>query len=524
MILQQLGNRGMRLGELFDIAAERHPYNLVQLDHDLELAPGAGRSHSVQTLSEIVIGLATDLIRHGVGRGEHVAVYHRNSFDIALVACAIARIGAVPVLLSPFLDVASVDAMLRRVPTPWVIADPGRAGSIDRTALGDRVLITSGTLDGARRLAVHTADPVPPVWTAPDDPILVTHTSGTTGVPKMAVHTRRSLQSRYRPQAVGFTMVRGREATVIHVSFVHSRMYSALTLALRRGFPLLILADPDPEQAARAFASFRPGIIEAHPNTFMEWEEIAASPLRPFANVKYFSSTFDALHPRTIDVLLAATNRRLPLFAQLYGQSETGPVVARTYTRRRRKTADARCVGIPLPGMTAVRVVPRDGHAPSAEHPGFIEVRTAGRAVDYLGEHERYAEMVDQHWWRMGDVGYKTRLGCLHMLDREIDLVKGVGSTLVAEDLLLQRLPELVEVVIVAGVDGRAQPIVCTRDDSPIDAERWQAAAADLGTLNMPLQCRRDELPHTATEKVKRVQLRAELARVDRATPQPASH
>ena len=84
-------------------------------------------------------------------------------------------------------------------------------------------------------------------------------------------------------------------------------------------------------------------------------------------NVHYFSSTFDALHPRTIDVLLASTSRRFPLFAQLYGQSETGPVVARAYTKLRKKTSDARCVGIPLPGMTAVRVVPCQGTRGSAQ-------------------------------------------------------------------------------------------------------------------------------------------------------------
>ncbi|KOG85357.1 long-chain acyl-CoA synthetase, partial [Streptomyces varsoviensis] len=160
-----------------------------------------------------------------------------------------------------------------------------------------------------------------------------------------------------------------------------------------------------------------------------------------------------------------------------------------------------------FPGMTTVRVVSRDGRPVSAASPGYIEVRTNGRVLTYLGEAERYAEQEHDAWWRMGDVGYRTRWGCLHLLDREVDVIPGFGSTLTAEDALFSALDELVEVIIVPGPDGTAVPVVCTRDDKPLDPAAWARATAGLPPMAEPVQRRLEELPQTATIKIKRLEL-----------------
>lgn len=346
-----------------------------------------------------------------------------------------------------------------------------------------------------------------------DHPTLITHTSGTTGTPKLAVHTGRTLQARYRPQAtVMRPLVPGRETIAMHVSFVHSRLITALAISLFRGFPIVVLRESDPKHVADLFAQLRPGILEAHPNSFMEWEELADDPRRPLANVRLFSSTFDAIHPRTVQRMLGASERRAPVFGQLYGQSEIGPAVVRSFSRRRGQDADGRCVGVPFPGFTEVRVVSRDGKEPSETNPGYIEVRSDGRIVTYLGEQARYDAQVNDGWWRMGDVGYRTKWGCVHLLDREVDLIEGFGSTLAAEDTLFARLEQLAEVVIIPGEDGRAVPVVCTKDDVPLDLAAWKAAAAALPPMADPVQWRIGDLPQTATTKIKRLELARLLA------------
>ncbi|WP_369263554.1 class I adenylate-forming enzyme family protein [Streptomyces sp. R35] len=516
MLLQRIGNRGIRLGTLFERAAARHPANILILDHDLDIAPGLGRRATVAEVADLVDDFASRLWAARVRPGDRVVIYKSDGFDITLLACATARVGAVPVLLSPKLDGETVTELVRRTDRPYLVTDQAKLeqelpGSVVGLASG--VLLTSGSHPAATALSeFEGVERVAAVTMPPEHPALITHTSGTTGTPKLAVHTGRTLQARYRPQASVVTpIVRGRETIAMHVSFVHSRLFTALAISLHRGFPIVVLADSDPAHVGELFARLRPGILEAHPNSFMKWEELADDPRRPLSNVKLYSSTFDAIHPRTVQRLLGATDRRAPVFGQLYGQSEIGPAVARSFSRRRAAEADGRCVGMPFPGMTDVRVVSRNGQPPSKDNPGFIEVKSDGRIVTYLGEQARYDKQLSEGgWWRMGDVGYRTKWGCLHLLDREVDVIEGFGSTLAAEDRLFARLDDLAEVIIIPGADGRAVPVVCTKDDVPLDLEAWRAAAEGLPPMADPVQWRLADLPQTATTKIKRL----ELARV----------
>lgn len=526
MYFQRIGNRGIRLGTLFERAAARHPTNILVLDHDLDIAPEIGRRATVSEVADVVDDFAARLWAAGVRPGQRIVVHKSDGFDITLLACAAVRIGAVPVLLSPKLDGETVAALLQRTDKPYLLTDGTKLEKdLPETvfALTSKVLLTKGSHPKATELASLAGVPrVSPVTMPPEHPTLITHTSGTTGLPKLAVHTGRTLQARYRPQALAVApLIRGRETIAIHVSFVHSRLITALAISLLRGFPILVLADSDPARVADMFAKMRPGIIEAHPNSFMQWEEMAKDPRRPLANVKLFSSTFDAIHPRTVHGLLAASRRRSPVFGQLYGQSEVGPAVVRTFSQRRKEDADGRCVGMPFPGMTGVRVVSRNGEPPSKANPGYIEVRSDGRITTYLGEQERYDKQVDSGWWRMGDVGYRTKWGCVHLLDREVDLIEGFGSTLAIEDQLFSRLEQLAEVVIVAGPDGSAVPVVSTKDDLPLDRAAWAAAVRGLPPMAEPVQRALDELPQTATTKIKRLELARELSAGDGESQNP---
>ncbi|SMD25877.1 class I adenylate-forming enzyme family protein [Kibdelosporangium aridum] len=515
MFLQRVRNKGIRLGTLFDRAAARHPASPVILDHDLDVAPERGRRLTLTEVADIVDDLAARLWAADVRTRDRVVIHKTSCFDISLLAVATARIGAVPVLLSPHLDGATVAELIRRVDRPHLVTDVAKLKNDlppSVTELSRQVIVPSGSFQDAIDLSGLSGAPrVAPVTMPPGHPIMITHTSGTTGIPKLAVHTGHTFQSRYRPQGTVARLVRGSEPIAIHVSFVHSRMYTAMPIAILQGHPVIILANDDPADVADTFAQVPPGLIEAHPNAFMRWEQLADDPRGPFARVKVFSSTFDAIHPRTVHRLLGASRRKNPLYVQMYGQSEVGPIAGRTYSRKRREEADGRCVGMPFPGMTSVRVVSRDGQRPSKSSPGHIEVRSDGRIVTYLGEHARWQKQVNDGWWRMGDLGYRTKWGCLHLLDREVDQIPGIESTLEIEDKLFTRLPELTECIIVLDGDGAAVPVVATKDDQPIDPKAWQTAVADLPAMNQPVHRRLEDLPQTATTKIKRLELAKQL-------------
>ena len=511
MLRRILPPRCFYIGPMFRDAAARHGAVRVVLDQPLQLAPDRGVELTVPEL-------AARLWAAGVRPGERVAIYKTHNFDIALLACAASWIGAVPAMLSPALDSDTVAELLRRLRRPWLVTDgekldaslagAGLAGA-SLAELTREVLLSAGDRrTGTTPLAAYAGMPRrAAVLPGPREPALITHSSGTTDVPKLAVHCANSFWHRMMPQKLLAWPIRKRETVALCMTFVHSRFYNALRVWLDHGNPLVIAVDWDPERIGPLFARTRPGYVETHPNTFIEWEELVDAPSDPLSSVRYFGGTFDAMHPRTIRRLLSASQRPRPMFVQLYGQSETGPVTVRCFTRRGAARTDARCVGVPLAGFVRLRVVGPDLRPVRRGAQGHLEVRLRSRILTYLDEPDRYDGQLDDGWWRLGDMGFRDRWGRVYLLDREIDQIDEMDSNLKAEDLLLSRLEELREVAIVAGPDGAPVPVVCTRDEWPLDVARWERATRDLPPMAPPVLLPFDDVPRTSTWKVRRPEL-----------------
>ncbi|WP_331737389.1 class I adenylate-forming enzyme family protein [Streptomyces sp. NBC_00019] len=504
--------RGLHIGLLPEMAAAVNPSTPITLDHDLDALPEAGRRLTVAQYADHVDDLAARLWAAGVRTDDHVVIYKTAGADHWMLAAAISRIGGIVVNLSPALDPTTVGVLLERVGRPTLLTDGNKLDTLADVPLADltqRVITSAFDRPDAISLGELAGAPrVKPVVRPIDEAAVITHTSGTTGIPKLVVHTPRTQGIRLVPQWRLLALLRKRESVAIHVPFVHSRMVAAMSLALLKEYPVLLLRETDPAVVAEHFIEHRPALIEALPNSLMEWEGLTEDPRAPFGSVKVFSSTFDAIHPGTMSKLLKASDRRGALFFQIYGQSEVGPAVGRAYFRHSAHKANGRCVGWQMPlGAAKVRVVSRDGHRPTEQSPGRIEVAWPGIAKTYHGEQGRYDSNRKGEWWGTGDVGYFTRLGCLHMLDREVDMIPGVTSSLEIEDVVLAELHELSELVVVQGPNSEAVPVICTHGDKPLDQNRWRAAAARFPQLADPVQIPEAELPRTATLKVQRLAL-----------------
>ncbi|WP_230195128.1 class I adenylate-forming enzyme family protein [Streptomyces coriariae] len=513
---KSIQKRGLHIGLLPEMAAAVNGATPISLDHDLGVLPEAGRRLTVAQYADHVDDLAARLWAAGVRPDERVVIYKTANADHWMLAAAVSRIGGVVVNLSPALDATTVSVLLQRVDQPTLLTDGHKLDILTAVPLADltrRVITSAGDRPGATSLASLAGAPrVKPVLRPIDEAAVITHTSGTTGIPKLVVHTPRTQGLRLIPQWRLLSLMRKKGTVAIHVPFVHSRMVAAMSLALLKEYPVVLLRETDPAEVAEQFLAHRPVLVEALPNSLMEWEALTEDPRMPFASVKVFSSTFDAIHPGTMSKLLKSSARRGALFFQIYGQSEVGPAVGRAYFRNFAHRANGRCVGWAMPKAAArVRVVSRDGKPPSEKNPGFIEVAWDGLAKTYFGEQERYDTNRKGDWWRTGDVGYRTRFGCLHMLDREVDMIPGVRSSLEIEDVVLGELSELSELVVVQGPNSEPIPVICTADDKPLDRDRWRAAVADFPQLAEPVHIPQAELPRTATLKVQRLALARQI-------------
>ncbi|MGV9680573.1 AMP-binding protein [Nocardia sp. NPDC003482] len=517
------------LGQLFEWHANRNRQTTLYLDRPFDVSPEAGTQIFGAGLAGIVEEISGWLSAAGLRYGEAVAVVKENHFDTVLIAAAAVRIGALPVLLSPENSDHNLRVMLGRArPTLAVLGE----GIIARIATADQPVVPPQTriialggdpaaMPGLEVIPIGRlrGAPVAPARFRPlDEPMIVTHTSGTTGVPKLVLHSSRSsmasISFRIESTHIPFVTSRSSDVVVGCFSYVHNRLLSwtaaQLSLAPKA---TVVMTDPSPENAEEILERYRPTSLETLPNVFQVWETLAHRRPQLFARVKRFNSAFDAIHPRTVRTFLEASGARYPIWATGLGQSESASVSVSIFTRRMarrwRDPLDSTNIGW-IPPFQRVRVVDSlTGEPKRRGEAGLVLVKTSSLCLAYLGENERYRAKLRNGWWVTGDVGSRMPYGRFRMMDREVDFVQGM-SCLHLENLLLERLPESVDITVLAMNDLPPVPVISTHGEE-IDPARWELAIRDLPKMAEPITIPWTELPRTATWKVRRNELRSRV-------------
>ena len=500
----------VNMGVMAELAAERHGRIPIYLDQPFSWDPAQRVELDYVELALLIEQMSAVLSAAGVRRWDRVAVVKTPNYDVQSVAWAAARIGAIPAVLSARLDPDILAILLERLQARFIVTDPevARYAGLDAARLKALGLTALASIDGGIPVEDLWGAPVPAATPLKDDePMIITHTSSTTGVSKMAEASPKGTTFSARLESMFPFVHAPDELFASAISHVHIRGAVTQMASLSRGTPLLGLAKHDNETVRELFVRYRPTIAEAHPNAFMDWEHLVDDPDEPLSSVRVFFNTFDAMHPRTIRRLLDASGRANAVWIQNYGMTETQPVSVRVYTRRSaaRLGTDSRSVGWEVPGVRVRIADPVSGKKRSSQQePGMIQARTPARSLSFVGTPEKFSERRHGKWFDTGDWGRRGRYHQLEVLDRVADRIQGVESCLWIEDVLLDRIPDAEEIVVVPDEHGTPVAVVCMRDGKRLDAETWAAASAGIAGIGDPFEVKPGDLRRTATVKARR--------------------
>jgi acyl-coenzyme A synthetase/AMP-(fatty) acid ligase len=501
----------LNVGLVAERAADKHGRVPIYLDQPFTWDPEQRVELDFVEFAGLIDQMAAVLKAAGVKRWDRVVIVKSPNYDIQALAWATARIGAIPALLSARLDPDIINILLERLQAKFVITDPevAKYARLDPERLRTLGLTAIADIDGGIPVADLWGGRIPaPSPLKDDEPMMITHTSSTTGVSKLAEASAKGVSYNALMESVFPGFHTPDELFASAISHVHVRAAITQMASFSRGTPLLGIARPDEETMLRLLPQYRPTILESHPNNFMGWERIIDHPSEPFSSIRLYFNSFDAMHPRTIQALLDASKRKFPVWLQCYGMTETQVVSVRPYTRGsfgRLKGRDTRSVGWEVPGIRARIADPETGKRRSDQsQPGMIQVKTPARALSFVGTPEKFAERRHGKWFDTGDWGRRGRLGQIEILDRIADRIDGVESCLWIEDVLLERIPNAEEIVVVPDEQGKPVPVVCMRDGKGLDPEVWKTASAGITGLGVPLEVTPDDLQRTATVKARR--------------------
>jgi acyl-coenzyme A synthetase/AMP-(fatty) acid ligase len=491
-----------------------------------DIDPDGPLERSYQQWAALVDEAAAWLWQAGVRPWDRVAVMKANHLDVTILASAAARVGAVPAMLAWTHDAPTAHALLERLDSPFLVTDAEhvRQCGLDEEAVDrlTKLTICVDSTDGRRDLleldALRGAPPVTARLRGDDEPMVVTHTSGTTGIPKLVMHSATSAYALALVEAERWPIfgLRRTDTVAFADPFCHQRMTTGLAAMATVAPAMLMISDPLGPTTLRLLQQHNPTVVETLPNVYLAWESLARDRSEPFRNVRLYVNSFDAIHTRTIRTFLAATRRRFPVWVQSWSQSEAGAMVIRPYIRRSvrmrgQRPPPTQVLGWPIPTVCKIRTVDADTGRPTARgEVGLVEVSQPGRCLAYVGEQERHDNKRNGQWWNTGDLGVLNRAGAVRLIDREIDRIPD-GSALEIEDVLLDRLPQTTEVIVLPVAGSSPVPVMSTADEEPIDPAAWLRATADLPVMAPPIHLRWEDFPRTATWKIRRVELRRRL-------------
>ena len=234
------------IGLLYDWHAQQRHQTVVHVDRPMDIAPDLGTAFDANQLATLVADTSAWLAAAGASYGSRVGIVKDNHLDMQILAAATARIGGLPATISALNRTDDIVIMLRKLDPAVIVLTANVFENISRveTTRCPRARASSwASPPSTPRTSRRSSSPISPGSDAtgehpPDDqPMMVTHTSGTTNTPKLVVHTANTNQAGTRVEVPPHP--RGREPTpdtvLSSVSFAHSRCYAWMAAQLSLG-------------------------------------------------------------------------------------------------------------------------------------------------------------------------------------------------------------------------------------------------------------------------------------------------
>ena len=299
----------------------------------------------------------------------------------------------------------------------------------------------------------------PDAAVAPDDPMIIFYTSGTTGLPRGALYTHRRKLEDARLFVYELGLEPGsREIMAIPLFHIAGGSY-LLAFLYGRGVNVIYPKRAfDPGATLRLIqeeAATDIHIVPTNLVSMLSLPDIGTYNLDSLKRIWYAGS------PMPVEVLKKGMDMLGPIFIQAYGQSESGPLVS-TLSQKAHQVLDkpveaqkvlASC-GKPVPGVH-VRVVDSDRNDVGLGEIGEIVVKSRSLMVAYWKRPEETRKTLVDGWLYTGDMGYYDDEGNIYLADRKKDMIISGGENIYPREVeeVLYRHPAVEEVAVIGVPD-----------------------------------------------------------------------
>jgi acyl-CoA synthetase (AMP-forming)/AMP-acid ligase II len=453
---------------------------------------------------------------HGIGHGDRVAICGANSYGWIVTFWACLSMGATTVAMNGWWTEPEMRHAIDLSEPKLLMFDARRA---ERLSPDVDIPRRDLDVDLAEMLAYAPEAAIPANHIDEDDPAILIFTSGTTGRPKAAVLSHRSvihysslsnfLGARGMVLAgvtpgAGPSPIRLAVFPLFHVSGLGATVNGLHTGSTGAWFTARFDAD-----------TVIPFIIENKVNlitgTGTHILRLLDSPLCaqiPPQQVMSVGMGGSATTPEIMRRLAVRFPHLDHTMASGYGSTETGSLIS--YAPNWMLELAPECIGPALPTVQ-VRITDDEGNEVPEGGEGNIAVRSPLLMNEYWRHPAANAEsFFPGRWFNTGDFG-RMEGGCLYIASRKRDLILRGGENIYPFEIenCIEELPGVIETAVI-GVDHdilgqEVKAIIVVAEDSAItDLEVHDHCKASLSSYKVPayIELRTARLPRNPSGKI----------------------
>ena len=289
----------------------------------------------------------------------------------------------------------------------------------------------------------------------PEDPCTLYYTSGTTGRPKGAIHTHRSMIAEATMSHRGLSC---EDIVLCVMPFFHTGGSAAhLIPAFAAGATTVVHRRFDETLALEAMEKERVTYVFLVPSMILrllEHPDLGRYDLGSLRAIGYTGS------PIPVEVLRRGVGRLGQVFFQELGQTET---LNMTVLRREEHKLEGspkelgRLESAGRPSEGELRIIDEQGRDVPMGEPGEIAARSERIMQGYWRMPEETARTIRDGWLRTGDVGRMDEDGYVYLVDRKKDMIISGAENIYSREVeeVLYMHPAVLEAAVVGVPDPK---------------------------------------------------------------------
>jgi len=511
-------SRQMLLGELLARYARKYPHHEVFIFRDQRVC--------FKEMDERVNRLSNALMAKGVSKGDKVGALMQNRQEQLEIFFAAAKIGAVNVPINIRIAPREMSYILNNADVKVLFVADNFINQIEQIRselplIGEYILVGSRDAAGYKKYEsiLSTGGPErPEVWLQDDDDACIMYTAGTTGTPKGAVLTHKSMVVNSMNLTTDFSLARPRRpdlpeispkglsiAPLFHIAGLVSAlrmMIDLVPMVVISFTPLEFLKTVEKEKITFVFliTSMWKMVLD-HP----DFKKYDVSSLR-------WAGYGGEVTPNSLKSRILEAFPNAGLFEALGMTEMSATIVLMKHQDALRKEGS---LGLPLRSVD-VRVV--DDHmndVPMGEV-GEIVYRGPGMLKGYYKNPEETREAFAGGWFHSGDLVRQDEEGFVYIVDRKKDMIISGGENIYSAEVeaVLHKHPAIKEASVIGIPDPKWGEVVKAfvvlhEGEAPTAEAVIQFCGEHLGKFKRPKVVEFiPDLPRSGTGKVLKRALR----------------